>query len=48
MRNTKTKDWSRRKFITTATGAGAFLLFKPFSSLAAFEPNDKVKKIVVS
>lgn len=46
MINTKNKDWSRRKFITNATGAGALLLFKPFTSLAALEPNDKVKKIV--
>lgn len=45
MTNEKNKDWSRRKFITTATGASAVLFFNPFSSFAGFEPDDKVKKI---
>jgi membrane dipeptidase len=40
------KDWTRRKFIATATNAGVILLFNPFTSLAGIEPDDKVKKIV--
>jgi membrane dipeptidase len=43
---TNNKDWTRQKFLITATGAGALLLFKPFNSLAAFEPDDRVKRIV--
>jgi membrane dipeptidase len=43
---TNNNDWTRQKFLITATGAGALLLFKPFTSLAAFEPDDRVKRIV--
>jgi len=46
MNNDKTKDWARRKFITTIAGAGAMLLLNPFTALAAIEQDDKVKKIV--
>ncbi len=46
MTKEKNKDWSRRKFITSVTGASGVLFFNPFSSFAEFEPDDKVKKIV--
>ncbi|HVM89995.1 MAG TPA: membrane dipeptidase [Puia sp.] len=39
-------EFSRRKFIKTATGAGVVLFINPFVSRAAFEPDDKVKAIV--
>jgi membrane dipeptidase len=43
---TNNKDWTRRKFIATATSAGVVLLFNPFTSLVVIEPNEKVRKII--
>ena len=39
-------EWTRRKFITTVTGAGATILINPFSSWAAYEIDPKVAAIV--
>jgi membrane dipeptidase len=46
MNNDNSKEWSRRKFITTITGTSAVLLFNPFTSLVDLEQDDTVKKIV--
>ncbi|MFT3981265.1 MAG: membrane dipeptidase [Ferruginibacter sp.] len=40
------KDWSRRKFITTLSGAGAMLMLQPSAFGAGFEPDSRVRKIV--
>ena len=39
-------DWSRRKFITSITGAGSAILFSPFPSWAAYEIDPKIAAIV--
>jgi len=44
--NNINKDWTRRKFITSVTGAGTALMFNPFTSWAMYEPDPKVKSIV--
>lgn len=38
--------WSRRKFITAASGVGAAIAFNPISSWAAYEVDPRVKEIV--
>jgi membrane dipeptidase len=45
MNNTK-KEWSRRKFVTTVTGAGAALMFHPLWSWAMGDADSKVAAIV--
>lgn len=44
--NTINQNWTRRKFITTVTGAGVALMINPRTSWANFEPDEKVKRIV--
>ena len=39
-------DWSRRKFITSMTGAGSTILFSPFLSWTAYEIDPKIAAIV--
>src|SRR5882724_7914302 len=39
-------NWSRRKFITTATGAGTTIIFNPLSSWAVYEVDPRVNEIV--
>ena len=43
---TTDQDWTRRKFITTVTGAGVAMVVNPFTSRATAEPGAKVKSIV--
>lgn len=44
--NTVNQDWTRRKFITTVTGAGVAIVFNPFTSWANDEPDSKIKSII--
>jgi membrane dipeptidase len=44
--NTIHQEWKRRKFIAAVTGAGAALLFRPFTSWAIQEPDPNVKAMV--
>lgn len=39
-------EWSRRRFITTVTGAGGAILFNPLSSWAVFQIDPRVVEIV--
>ncbi len=39
-------NWSRRKFIFTATGAGLALAFNPFASWAGLGDDEKVRRLV--
>ena len=45
MTNTN-RDWTRRKFITTVTGAGTALMLNSFTSWANYEAGPNVKSIV--
>src|ERR1017187_4631382 len=40
------REWSRRKFIINVTGAGAAIMLNPLSSLANYEDDPRVAKIV--
>ena len=46
MMKNKKEDLSRRKFITTVSGASAIFFLNPFTSFSKFQPDDKVKKLV--
>ncbi len=46
MTKNKKEDLSRRKFISTVSGASAIFFLNPFTSFSNFEQDDKVKKIV--
>lgn len=40
------KNWSRRQFLATTTGAGLAIVFNPFTSWIGLDNDEKVKKII--
>ncbi len=44
--NSINRDWTRRKFIASVTGAGTAMMLNPLASWAKNEPDPKIKSLV--